>query len=81
MSEIDSKLKKIFLDIFNINSKDFSSNSSMKNIEKWDSLNHIGLISEIENQFSINFKDEEVIEMINFKVIKNKIHNYKKNNI
>ena len=52
---------------------------SMQNITKWDSLNHIGLISAIEENFDINFKDDEIIDMINYDSIIKKIKKYKKN--
>ena len=55
-------------------------NSSMKNIEKWDSLNHIGLINEIEEKFNLQFNDEDIVKMINFKIIINKIINIKRKN-
>ena len=51
----------------------------MQNITKWDSLNHIGLISAIEENFDINFKDDEIIDMINYDSIIKKIKKYKKN--
>ena len=51
----------------------------MNNIEKWDSLNHIGLISEIEEKFELQFNDDDIIKMTNFKIISKKILNYKRN--
>ena len=66
---IEKKLKKIFVETFNIKDKEININSSMKNIDKWDSLNHIGLINSIEQVFDLSFKDEEVINMTNFKKI------------
>ena len=50
----------------------------MQNITKWDSLNHIGLISAIEENFDINFKDDEIIDMTNYDSIIKKIQKYKK---
>ena len=50
---IEKKLKKIFVETFNIKDKEININSSMKNIDKWDSLNHIGLINSIEQVFDL----------------------------
>ena len=50
----------------------------MQNVSKWDSLNHIGLISEIEENFNIHFNDDEIIDMTNYKSIIKKILNYEK---
>ena len=60
--------------------KDITNNSSMKNIEKWDSLNHIGLISAIEEKFDLQFNDEEIVKMTNYKLIIKNILNYKRKN-
>ena len=78
LSDVDKKLKNIFINIFQMENKDIDYNSSMKNIEKWDSLNHIGLINEIEEKFNLQFNEEDIVKMINFKIIFNKIINIKR---
>ena len=78
LSDVDKKLKNIFINIFQMKNKDIDNNSSMKNIEKWDSLNHIGLINEIEEKFNLLFNDEDIVKMTNFKIIINKIINNKR---
>ena len=80
LSDVDKKLKNIFINIFHMQNKDINNNSSMKNIEKWDSLNNIGLINEIEEKFNLQFNDEDIVKMINFKIIINKIINIKRKN-
>ena len=78
LSEVDKKLKNVFAHIFQLQNKDINNSSSMKNIEKWDSLNHIGLINEIEEKFNLQFNEEDIVKMINFKIIFNKIINIKR---
>ena len=80
LSEVDKKLKNIFINIFQMENKDIDYNSSMKNIEKWDSLNHISLINEIEEKFNLHISDEDIFKMTNFKIIINKIINIKRKN-
>lgn len=50
--------KKIFGNQANINEK-----SSAEEIEKWDSLNHILLIQELEKVFSMKFDLFEIIDL------------------
>ncbi len=57
-SNLEKKLNKIFMNTFQLKDKDVNKKISMQNITKWDSLNHIGLISAIEENFDINFKDD-----------------------
>ena len=66
------------MNIFQLKNKDINKNISMQNVSKWDSLNHIGLISEIEENFNIHFNDDEIIDMTNYKSIIKKILNYEK---
>ena len=61
---LEKKLNKIFMNIFQLKNKDINKNISMQNVSKWDSLNHIGLISEIEENFNIHFNDDEIIANI-----------------
>ena len=78
LSNLEKKLNKIFMNIFQLKNKDVNKNISMQNINKWDSLNHIGLISEIEENFNIQFKDNEIVDMTSYKSIIKKIKNYEK---
>ena len=80
LSDVDKKLKNIFINIFQMENKDIDYNSSMKNIEKWDSLNHIGLINEIEEKFNLQFNEEDIVKMTNFKTIINRIITIKRKN-
>ena len=77
-SYLKKKLDKIFMNIFQLKDKDVNKNISMQNISKWDSLNHIGLISEIEETFKIQFQDDEIVDMINYESIIKKITKYTK---
>lgn len=43
------------------------------NCEKWDSLHHLNLIVELEDEFDMEFEPEEIAEMKSFKAIKKMI--------
>ena len=58
-----SKVFKISLDSIN-------EDSSPDNIESWDSLNHMNLIVVLEEEFDFQFTDSEIIELVNFSLIK-----------
>ena len=40
-----------------------STNASQKNCERWDSLHHLMLASELEDVFDIELEPEEIAEM------------------
>ena len=65
---MDDKLQRIFKNCFGIES--LSDNLSIDDIPEWDSMRHIGLILEIEKEFSVSLSIDDSIEMISLKAIK-----------
>jgi len=62
---LDQKLREIFKALFK-NPPELRDDSSSKDIADWDSLRHVMLITEIENQFGIKFDLDEMLSMSNF---------------
>ena len=63
--EILEKVNEIFVDVFDDDSIKINENTSAADIEDWDSLTHITLISTIEEEFGIKFQMKDVIGMKN----------------
>ena len=63
--EITSNLKSVFQKVFEENDITITREMTAQDIEKWDSLRHIQLISEVERAFGIKFKLREVLSMKN----------------
>ena len=59
MNTID-KLQEIFRDIFDDEELEITEATTADDIEDWDSLTHMQLIVEIENEFGIKFSTAEV---------------------
>ena len=70
MSDMDNKIKKIISIVFEIELNKINDNSSPDNIENWDSLRHMMLIDALEDEFDIQFSDDEMTELLNYKLIK-----------
>jgi len=60
--EITGKTLAVFRKIFG-NQANINENSSAEEIEKWDSLNHILLIQELEKVFAMKFDLFEIIDL------------------
>jgi len=73
MDEIDVKLKNVISDVFGIPVDRISGESSKKNTENWDSVQHLNLVLEIEAAFDISFTPEEVLELQNYSEIKKSV--------
>ncbi|MEI6851667.1 MAG: acyl carrier protein [Bacteroidota bacterium] len=63
--EIKSRLNKVFCKVFKDDTIVISDETTAKDIEKWDSLTHLILISNTESEFGIKFKLKELIAMKN----------------
>ena len=69
---VDQRLRDIFNAMFP-NLLELNENSSSKDILVWDSLRHVMLITEIENQFDIKFELDEMLSMKTFGEIRQNI--------
>ena len=63
--EITGNLKPVFQKVFEENDITITREMTAQDIENWDSLHHIQLISEVESAFRIKFKLREVLSMKN----------------
>jgi len=55
VNEILDRLQPIFREVFENDSLVITESSSAKNVEGWDSLAHINIVSAIEQEFRIRF--------------------------
>ena len=65
MNEIFERLNEVFQDVFDDDSITVSENTTAADIEDWDSLSHITLVSAVEDEFRMKFSMKEVVEMKN----------------
>ncbi|GHU55639.1 hypothetical protein FACS1894132_12040 [Clostridia bacterium] len=63
--EIFNKLNEVFQDVFDDDSIIVTEKTTAKDIEDWDSLEHINLIAAVEKEFKISFTMGQVSTMKN----------------
>ena len=63
--EIFTRLNRVFQDVFDDDSIRVTPNTTADDIEDWDSLEHITLISAVEREFRMKFKMGEISSMKN----------------
>lgn len=63
--EVFKKLNEVFRDVFDNDEITVVDATTAADVEKWDSLMHITLISEIEDAFDIHFEMKDVTRMKN----------------
>ena len=62
-NEVFSGIQDIFRDIFDVEDLVISNTTNSDEIEDWDSLNHINLVSAIEKEFKIKFALGELMTL------------------
>ena len=61
--EVFKGVQNIFRDIFDVDDLVISNTTNSDEIEDWDSLNHINLVSAIEKEFKIKFALGELMTL------------------
>jgi len=69
MESVQPKIYQLMSTVFEIPVEEISEESSLDSIESWDSIRHLNLILAIEEEFGITIPDEEVGNLINYKLI------------
>ncbi len=67
---METRIKTVMADVLGVDKSSITDDSSFEKIEQWDSLNHIKLIVALEEEFDVEFDDEEVGNMMNYQMIK-----------
>ena len=75
---MEEKIQKIMANLFDVSIEEITDESSPSNIKKWDSLNHIKLVVELEEEFNVKFSNLEVLDMQTYKLVLLAIKNSEK---
>lgn len=75
-SEILAKLQTIFQEELDNDSLVITEESSANNVDGWDSLSHVQLISAIEDEYDISFTSKEIMNWNNIGEMITSIQNY-----
>ena len=76
-AEIRDLVRRMFIEVLGVKEEDFSFEKVGEDIDEWDSLSHMTLVSELENDLGISMEIEEISEMDSVenvvKVLKRKV--------
>tara|TARA_Y100000389_G_C17455214_1_gene517683 strand:- start:2633 stop:2872 length:240 start_codon:yes stop_codon:yes gene_type:complete len=68
--------EKIFTDVFSV-SNDSLEKLEYNQIDQWDSIGHMTLVSELEDKFKISMETDDIIDLSSFKKGKEILKKYK----
>jgi acyl carrier protein len=63
------KILEVMSSVFEVDLTSLNEESSIDSIENWDSIRHLNLILALEEEFNITIPDEEVGDLVNYKLI------------
>lgn len=66
---MEDKIKQIMAAVFETDISNITQDASPDTIDNWDSLRLINLVAALEEEFNIEFDEEDIAEMLNFKLI------------
>jgi acyl carrier protein len=66
---METRIKKVIGSVFGIDPAGITENDSPDSIANWDSLRHMNLIVALEEEFVIEFTEDEIMDMLNYKIL------------
>ena len=70
MENLRERILKVMSLVFEVPIETLNEDSSSDTIGSWDSLKHLNLILALEEEFNVEIPDEEVGNLMNYKLIK-----------
>jgi len=67
---MEERIKGVMSSVFNVPKGEIQSDASPDTINSWDSLRHMDLIIGLEEEFDIEFDDEDIGSLLNCDLIK-----------
>lgn len=66
----EERLKEIFAKVFLIDQNEVNDKLARRDLEEWDSMGHLMLISEIESAFNVFINDDDIVKIKTLRDIK-----------
>ena len=63
--EVQERLNKIFCEVFDDDDIKITPETTANDVDGWDSLSHVNLITTIEARFTIRFTQKELLKQRN----------------
>jgi acyl carrier protein len=70
------KAKKIFCETLGVSESEVSDDTAYNSFEPWDSLKHLRIVVNLEEEFGIDIDMDDVIDMSTFKKVREIVEKY-----
>ena len=55
------KYNSVFVNVFNVNASELNESFTFADVQRWDSVAHLTLISELEDAFDVLFESQDIL--------------------
>ena len=55
------KYNSVFVNVFNVNASELNESFTFADAQRWDSVAHLTLISELEDAFDVLFESQDIL--------------------
>jgi acyl carrier protein len=62
-ADLLNEVRTLAADVLRVPRSQISDDSSLQQIENWDSIEHVNLLMAIEQQFGVEFDPDEMVQM------------------
>jgi acyl carrier protein len=69
MSNLD-KFNSVFAEVFEVEKSELGSDFSIDNVDNWDSVTQLSLVSDMEDEFDIMLDSEDILEFKSYDAAK-----------
>jgi acyl carrier protein len=66
---LNERIHMVMGAVFGIDPATIGHDASVGNIKEWDSLRHMNLVLALEDEFGVRFRDDQVEQLISFRLI------------
>jgi acyl carrier protein len=67
---MEDRIKKVMSSVLSVPTTAINEKTSPDTIGTWDSLKHMNLVVALEEEFGIQFDDQEMGELLNYQLIR-----------
>lgn len=67
--EIEDRIRSVMSAVLAVPAEEIDDDTSTESIESWDSMKHMNMIVGLEEEFDIEFSDDDIVDMNSFSLI------------
>lgn len=67
--EIEDRIRSVMSAVLAVPAEEIDDDTSTESIESWDSMKHMNMVVGLEEEFDIEFSDDDIVDMNSFSLI------------